>query len=141
MALREERQLLAERWMKQAFRRSPALMGACATVLRKSPPASEGRVRPLSIGLCGGEAPGLTVQVKSTEREPCWRQGAGAAGGAGAPPMGQASWSGHPTAPSHLKHCCFSTRPVLLSSKSHPEYRDLLQMFSMGLQSSLFAHF
>lgn len=49
VAVREERPLLAEGWTKQAFPRSPTQTGACASVLRRSQPALEERVRPRKL--------------------------------------------------------------------------------------------
>lgn len=43
--------------------------------------------------------------------------------------------------PSHLKNCCFSAYSVLLSSKDHPDYCELLQVFSTGLLSSFVCSF
>lgn len=39
----------AEGWTKQAFPRSPTQTGACASVLRRSQPALEERVRPRKL--------------------------------------------------------------------------------------------
>lgn len=59
VALREERQLLAEWWTKQAFQRSPTQTGACASMLRNSQPALEGWVRPLKCWALWRRCPGV----------------------------------------------------------------------------------
>lgn len=79
---------------------------------------------------------------RRTKLQTCWWQVAGVAAGAGGPPVGRGTiiWNsdGAPSSEPlpHLKTCCFSAYPVLLSSREHPDDCELPQVFSVDLLSS-----
>lgn len=72
----------------------------------------------------------------------CWWQGAGVAAGVGEPPMAQASLPGSPVAPLPLSPPTKKKIAVSLLNMFCSAAKTILsEVLSMGLLTSLFAHF